>query len=437
MPFIERIRERGGYETVTATAHEIVKSTSAGCSQSFSTIELENLNRSITYVPSFEYEKITDLVCDDSGTCGPRNLKRYNPITHVKEKFSTTLPDFRSGIINAYGDCQTYGRLELTNHLSSFLGYSANVAKFEEIRTLNGFQTEPGPGEISAAINKVVPSIDTLAERFNIYTFLLELKDVRRLVLNAGKRIDDIGKKSPDLLDDAAGAWLSWNWGVVPLAGDIKTIVSLMESIDQAIMYWNDCAKRGETLSFHSTVYKDSVVGEDIYDADLTQNALNHQVITRYTEGVSESYVSIYIVPIEIPYADELSIKLQSLGVKNPLSGIWNALPWSWLVDYIIEVGDALEAFENAMQDNFFKFEVISAGYSNKVVTKSHATNYLTYWTLGEVLNSEISHETSEYTRVPIPGDSIRRTVEGVSWDGNLNARRITNIAAVAQKLRR
>lgn len=73
----------------------------------------------------------------------------------------------------------------------------------------------------------------------------------------------------------------------------------------------------------------------------------------------------VYFIPKKIE--DAVSIKAALWGINKPLTAAWNALPFSFVIDWIANIGDLISEFERS--NPLLNYRIVNAGYSVKVTT--------------------------------------------------------------------
>lgn len=163
-----------------------------------------------------------------------------------------------------------------------------------------------------------------------------ELKDIPSMLRNEGN----------SFLQKAAHANLSYQFGWRPLLNDLSNL-----------------------FDFHDQVSKREAELRNMFDSGLRRKRTIFSGAQRYTErkflqsdghGVSVIYDVAFAVelkgfvrwfPTTLPPRtnDEMRslARRAVLGLTVDLSTAWNAIPWSWLVDWCTNVGDFLAAHRN------------------------------------------------------------------------------------------
>lgn len=176
--------------------------------------------------------------------------------------------------------------------------------------------------------------------------FIHELKDIPGMLRQAGRVLTGRIHKS-----DIPGSYVSYYFGWAPLLKDLAALWNLQEAITKRISYLrkleNGTRIRRQLGSSSSTVVLgnfDEVVAGSTYAyrgiriADKQQKAwytANAKLTTPLPSG---------------PGALERQAMKSVLGLKLGVPAtIWETIPWSWLVDYLVNVGDVLDAQRNSI----------------------------------------------------------------------------------------
>jgi hypothetical protein len=162
---------------------------------------------------------------------------------------------------------------------------------------------------------------------------------IKRKDFNALQRITGWGKPSGRVAaDSAANIWLSYRYGWKPLLADINGSLELLA--DHII----DLPSVSASAFKWQAVNASEVIGGGSDYARLLE-----------TVGIQSSYVRFDFAP-----KDELAQKVQNLGLENPLELQWELLPYSFVVDWFLPIGNALGAATYATN-----IEWISGSQSN------------------------------------------------------------------------
>lgn len=242
-------------------------------------------------------------------------------------------------------------------------------------------------------------------DSFNVLNFIAELKDVRRLP----ELVTKWTKGSHDVSDKFLGV----NFGVLPFASDIISIADRVRKLGPAIDKWNDLAKNGKVINFHRIFpieglgTKKGTPKSPFWEKEATflhsagtcssvapGGASNIRINVKQT---FKALVHIYVVPVTVEPDLIDDIKRDVWGVNKPLTALWNALPFSFVVDWFTGLGESISRFEQSKPH--LRFKIVSAGFSLKV--NSTVTFTWTTGTEGDNLGTVVTNFT-HYYREPI-----------------------------------
>jgi hypothetical protein len=137
-----------------------------------------------------------------------------------------------------------------------------------------------------------------------------------------------------------ASTWLEYAFGLAPLISDTRKVA-------EAYAHFNNDAEISRLTHRSKVVAR----GEDLavsQGVNTTQFLSSQIWIRRNSVDSARSRVQ-YVVGLSAPPAADFGSNdrlLQLLGVNqaNLLPAAWEAIPWSWLVDYFSNVGSILDA---------------------------------------------------------------------------------------------
>ncbi len=198
-----------------------------------------------------------------------------------------------------------------------------------------------------------------------VLNFAAELRDLPQIPLRALDRL----KKFRSI----GGEYLNIHFGWAPFLQDLKkmyrTYMELDRQLAQLVRNNGRGIRRrgslGETTTTSSTTtYSGNLMGNAFYNApasippySLGRHTAVRQIIT--TEKIWYSSRFHYYIP-DIGSSQWTRRATRALFGVNPTPGVlWDALPWSWLIDYFSSVGDIMHnvsanAVDNLVADYFY-----------------------------------------------------------------------------------
>lgn len=183
-----------------------------------------------------------------------------------------------------------------------------------------------------ANINPVKPHVD-------IPLFLFELREFPRMLRDLGR----ILQGAPGLRD-IPGQHLAYQFGWAPMISDARKLLGLAVEIDNRLKRLRD-AQDGQRIK--RTLRNSTVFSTTSLPLEWDGFGVTHQVETR-------TKVWFVASPKLAPNWTwkELDEEVRSartlLGFRGDArtiaSTIWNTIPWTWLIDYFLNIGNLIES---------------------------------------------------------------------------------------------
>lgn len=302
-------------------------------------------------------------------------------------------------------DLSPYGSAHVESLVHSWTRYSSMTDRINPIGT-NGFRS-PGPCESvrvratpltgmfarhrqtdnnfditlkywnhSASISEVLASLPSpstgsvLSARqtaFNIFTtqipadvsianFLYELKDFKELgkhlakgfdILKSGSHLPTKGKIKVKKIPSAANStFLEYNFAWAPLIGDLIKLTQVADNIHRRLTFLRDNYGKVVKLNFYRPNFygsDPSILGEvhsTYTNAEGTYNQLK-------LVGYKADFAAHGLLVSRLNGLDDALTGLKAtwaaLGLNNPAKIIWNAIPFSFIFDWINPFGHFLD----------------------------------------------------------------------------------------------
>jgi hypothetical protein len=259
---------------------------------------------------------------------------------------------------------------------------------------------------LERACRDILPDVTDIFGKFNLYTFVLELSEVA----NAASLATGLLKKAS--VDNAIDSYIGHQFGYLPMISDFAKIYEIFSKFDDAIDLWNEHAKKGIEHTEHRTVYSVSEDTAKGYKFTILGGKKPYYGWHDFSATVvSTSKVHLTFRPKIINKDLRSKYWLKAFGLDKPLSGVWEAVPFSWAIDYFTNIGDMIEAFERSFND-LFAYEYVTGGYSVKdVISYNRVSTALTdRYHVSYVRNDPCYNVgyTSRYERIPLPDSSFR-----------------------------
>lgn len=236
------------------------------------------------------------------------------------------------------------------------------------------------------ALISLLPKVN---DGLSLINTILELKDLRRMfsVQTLNKQLVKRGlpkrrRKRDATTADIAGDYLNYNFGWAPFVGDLTASLGALSGMSQRLKYLEKHANRVLRRS----------VSFDLYDYVVPTSVVNWEDCklgfwcksTRFNSfSVPPRYSATLVYSYKIPNGvssifQKLRGYLDAFGVRPDLSVIWNAVPFSFVVDWFVDVGGFLRQFT----PNDLGMEISVHDYSQSVkYVRSTQTEFTTHWT--------------------------------------------------------
>jgi hypothetical protein len=184
----------------------------------------------------------------------------------------------------------------------------------------------------------------------NATNILQAYKDLRNG--NFAKAARQLGLSPKDIATGGsiADAWLQWIYGIKPMLADIHDECNQMVNTyrDEGFPITVSCIRKVSHQTEPSTT---STFNERWHCTGLAKVSYRANISNSYFDGLDES------------------------GVLNPLSILWEAVPFSFIVDWFVPVGNVLESLTATAGLDY------AWGYADEV-QESHFEAHLQHWGL-------------------------------------------------------
>jgi hypothetical protein len=227
-----------------------------------------------------------------------------------------------------------------------------------------------GIGLMTSNWDKLQPTLEELS----VPNFLIDLHQIKGLF--------KLWNLRRTLTQNFANLNLSVQFGWKPLLGDIKAMVAAVSNLQRKIKTWNDSLGKLVT-------HRCKVLGTDIVKSG-TLSSGEFDVDWRGTV-TQEAHCYIKFRPLPIVALNDLDLQLRgtlaSLGFNLNARIVWDAIPFSFVVDWVFNVGgllnnlriDTLE-LPFVLVDTFAQYK---ESYRVEVTPKLRANTDHTGWTFG------------------------------------------------------
>jgi hypothetical protein len=324
-----------------------------------------------------------------SGYCIPKPVKHHrvkvrylNPLLEWRRLWTQLHPEWGFQTWNAVSSEVPLDWNYLTSpaRLQHFLSdLPAHALRTHSLEAIKRFETQ-FPQEIS------------------IPNFLYELREISTL----GSLIRDHSGPWWQRVKNAPGDLLNWEFGWKPFAADLIKLGKLTKTIEARLEHLKSTFGKVTRLGYEVDDWYDF---PELLPTPYPQPAWRGLQTELRVSSVKTKLRIQALHRHRIPYLGDITGRLRAfygaLGLGNPLLVMWEAIPYSFVVDYFIDVGGALEALGN-LQDETVPWDIWDVSWSSKTtvvfdvfqVNAPPGDPYWGDWKIGEV-------EVVNYSRTP------------------------------------
>lgn len=134
------------------------------------------------------------------------------------------------------------------------------------------------------------------------------------------------------------GIWLGWSFGLAPLVDDLDNAKSALDNMVYG-------GKHDTTRIIATGTYRKAL--EAVFNLGVTRIAHcvqdrfeNAEYLVRYLGAVGARPAGVY------GWAEDFGV-----GFDDIVPAVWEGIPWSWLLDYIINIGEVLDSMRLVTAD--------------------------------------------------------------------------------------
>lgn len=301
-----------------------------------------------------------------------------------------------------------------------YYGHHLESSEFHSIAVANAFTQFGVPtglgvlgsgslGYINEAARRLKPELTTVS----MPNFLLEIRDILTLRdLLKGKHMNQ------SLSKEIAGGHLQYQFGIAPLIGDLQAMVAAVQTLTTRMnrfLVLCGVLLKGSTILLEDVKRVNGVIetsgppGSGV-TRRCPWTASLHRTIT--------AHIAYRPQPLKVMenYARTLWGLLDTFGFELNPAIVWNAIPFSFVVDWFIDIGDFLEMFKiDTLElpimyvDSYLQYKEAYMIESCLIgVAQSNATPQSGWMSGGWVTKGKLFH------RVPVFPDPL--TLQGLGW---------------------
>jgi hypothetical protein len=189
-------------------------------------------------------------------------------------------------------------------------------------------------GLLGRAWESMQPKLNSEA---NLPVFLKELSGFRQIFESAGSAVIDMLNRR--FVKAAAGTKLNYEYGVKATMMDVFNFASSYSQFRAAVNNLN--LNSGKPLVHHYS--EEETVGElrsQVNNGYETFHYVYPEFIRKWTVTVKYSY------KLNVTYPPTLINYLKYLGFDRPVSSLWEVIPYSFCIDWIVDMQGWLSSFD-------------------------------------------------------------------------------------------
>lgn len=287
------------------------------------------------------------------------------------------------------------------------------------------------------ALGKIRSRLANDTKYINLYVPLGELREMRRTIVELGRLTENVVKLLIDIkkgnissaFKRASELWLLYSFAVNPLVNDIN---SIRESINARLT--NNSKVHTRYRASHTRAYTE-LKQTTVLPLDSLTNAtvsyfVNHSITVNVTAGRSLR---------NITSANEYGAESQfGLVPSNLIPAFWELVPWSWLIDYVLPMGDFLsdEFSSTGLDTSYCNVSTKHKALLYSVSKLSNNLNYIKanvpttrsgFWQEAEVCRIDFNRNALVSGKLP----SRSVTLKSIDQIGHNGYSKLANIIAV------
>jgi len=264
---------------------------------------------------------------------------------------SRTVTDTCQDVIGDYGNRHTFDSVQFERVEGGL--YTEDVSaslKFESVPCAVSFTSAPG-FNANSYMAKLLAMSGPLTPRLYLPVSLYELKDLPSMLRHAGDLLHKISRPSGlNPVKEAAAANLAYQFGWKPLIEDIGKLLDFTDVVAkrQRILRGAHSSKgirRKVTLDRFRNAASSSILVYSSFGRNLRPESTRY--FDREVWGTIRWIVKDQSQIGKTPTFVDAFRTAYGLNLGHIPIEIWKALPWSWMIDWFVNISDVLQANYN------------------------------------------------------------------------------------------
>lgn len=193
----------------------------------------------------------------------------------------------------------------------------------------------------SAAVAEFAETLHMFGRPFKSIVDLTH-RHLNRLTKERRRLKGPVTRKKEDWADIVSSSYLEYAFGLAPLINDTKAVAEALarwnfEGKDDILIPKTKAIGRGSDTSSLSTVTETGFDSPSRFLAFIVTKKKVTEARAQYVVGLSATLQADF-------QSNERLIQLLGFSPSDWLPGLYEGVPWSWLLDYVTNVGDVLQA---------------------------------------------------------------------------------------------
>jgi hypothetical protein len=213
------------------------------------------------------------------------------------------------------------------------------------------YQYAPNTSSFDMAyfVTKALASLNPNAAEVDLPLFLFELREMPKMLKDLG---DVLSRRiKPNAVNNG---YLAHTFGWEPLVSDLKKLFDFGKAVENRIKYLKrlESGSKVQRSLGRGSVPHAVVPGGGTYGDDFRGTLITADLAT--TEQYSAWYTARVRLLTPLPPPSELPDEVFRilLGSYGSYASLWNALPWSFVVDYFAGIGNYIETYRGYIRYN-------------------------------------------------------------------------------------
>jgi len=252
---------------------------------------------------------------------------------------------------------------------------------------------------VNALITQVLARLNPSRPIVDLPLAIYELRELPRMLKNIGDAVKN-GKSYK--VRDLAGNYVEYSFGWAPLIGDLYKLWNIVPEMQEA---YRRLKKLEETQKFSGSLKASFDTWPGPVDKVTQTIGYSFTCNTQFESDVRRWYsgkLDAAFTPPPLDMAPNAQLG-RALGLNLSASTLWNAVPWTWLIDYFTSIGDFLDAHRGVLP---YRVAVIDIMVREKIRERRSLIASQGYTTIGIAGQGKLSTWKQRFVR-PYPTPTL------------------------------